>query len=155
MHSSVRIFALWLMVVPAIFGHSHHDDLAKDQAKFEKETDPVHKAKLMVKLGRAEFDEIEAQVASNNLTQATDGLKQYQSQVDSVSKALDATKRNAAKHAAGFLQLQVSVREALRRLNNILVGLTSDEQKPFRDVRDDLEDVNRHLMLELFPSQPQ
>ncbi|HEV2205822.1 MAG TPA: hypothetical protein VGR36_04750 [Candidatus Acidoferrales bacterium] len=155
MHSSLRIFALWLMVVPAIFGHSHHDDLAKDQAKFEKETDPVHKAKLMVKLGRAEFDEIEAQVASNNLTQATDGLKQYQSQVDSVSKALDATKRNAAKHAAGFLQLQVSVREALRRLNNILVGLTSDEQKPFRDVRDDLEDVNRHLMLELFPSQPQ
>ena len=155
MHSSVRIFALWLMVVPTIFGHSHHDDLAKDQAKFEKETDPVHKAKLMVKLGRAEFDEIEAQVASNNLTQATDGLKQYQSQVDSVSKALDATKRNAAKHAAGFLQLQVSVREALRRLNNILVGLTSDEQKPFRDVRDDLEDVNRHLMLELFPSQPQ
>lgn len=155
MHSSLRIFALWLMVVPAILGHSHHDDLAKDQARFARETDPVHKAKLMVKLERGEFDEIEAQVAGNNLTQATDGLKQYQSQVDSVSKALDATKRNAAKHAAGFLQLQVSVREALRRLNNILVGLTSDEQKPFRDVRDDLEDVNRHLMLELFPSQPQ
>lgn len=155
MYSTLRILALWLVVVPVIFGHSHHDDLAKDQARFERETDPVHKAKLMVKLGRAEFDEIEAQAGSNNLAQAAGRLKQYQSQVDSVSKALDATKRNAAKHAAGFLQLQVSVRESLRRLNNILVGLTSDQQKPFLDVRDDLEGINRHLMLELFPSQPQ
>lgn len=143
------------MVVPAIFGHSHHEDLAKDQAKFERETDPVHKAKLMVKLGRAEFDEIEAQIADNDLAKAALSLKQYQTQVDSVSKALDATKRNAAKHAAGFLQLQVSVRESLRRLNSILVGLVSDQQKPFLDTRDDLEEVNRHLMLELFPSQPQ
>ena len=155
MYRSLRIFGLWLMVVPAIFGHSHHEDLAKDQAKFERETDPVHKAKLMVKLGRAEFDEIEAQIADNDLAKAAVSLKQYQTQVDSVSKALDATKRNAAKHAAGFLQLQVSVRESLRRLNSILVGLVSDQQKPFLDTRDDLEEVNRHLMLELFPSQPQ
>lgn len=155
MYRSLRIFGLWLMVVPAIFGHSHHEDLAKDQAKFERETDPVHKAKLMVKLGRAEFDEIEAQIADNDLAKAALSLKQYQTQVDSVSKALDATKRNAAKHAAGFLQLQVSVRESLRRLNSILVGLVSDQQKPFLDTRDDLEEVNRHLMLELFPSQPQ
>jgi hypothetical protein len=154
-YASLRILGLWLMVVPSIFGHTHHEDLAKDQAKFARETDPVHKAKLMVNLGRAEFEEIEAEVASNNLDKAAAGVKQYQSQVDLVSKALDATGRNAAKHAAGFLQLQISVREAVRRLNNILVGLIADQQKSFLAARDDLETLNRHLMLELFPSQPQ
>jgi hypothetical protein len=154
-YASLRMLGLWLMVVPAIFGHTHHENLAKDQAKFARETDPVHKAKLMVNLGRAEFEEIETEVAGNNLDKAADGVKQYQSQVDSVSKALDATGRSAAKHAAGFLQLQISVREAVRRLNNILVGLIGDQQKPFLAARDDLETLNRHLMLELFPSQPQ
>lgn len=155
MYAALRMVGLWLVVVPAIFGHTHHEDLAKDQAKFERETDPVHKAKLMVNLGRAEFDQIEEEAGNNNLDKAAAAAKQYESQVDSVSTALDATGRNAAKHAAGFLQLQISVRESLGRLNSILVGVVGDQQKPFLAVRDNLETLNRHLLLELFPSQPQ
>lgn len=154
MYASLRILGLWLMVAPAIFGHSHHKDLAKLQAKFAHEKDPVDKAKLMVKLERAEFEQIEADLEKNRLKEAVDGLRQYKGQADSVSKSLDATGRNAAKHGAGFMQLQISLREALRRLNNILVGLTGDEQKPFVHIRDHLDLLNRHLMLELFPSQP-
>ncbi|HTU32648.1 MAG TPA: hypothetical protein VMF66_02475 [Candidatus Acidoferrum sp.] len=155
MNATLRMLGLWLIVFPAVFGHAHHEDLAKDQAQFDRGKDPVHKAKMLVKLGRAEFDEIENDAANNNLDKAIAGLRQYQSQVNSVSKALDATGRNAAKHASGFLQLQMSVRDALLRLNNLLVSLTSDQQKPFLEVRDNLDSLNRHLMLELFPSQPQ
>lgn len=155
MYATLRLLGLWLIIVPAIFGHTHHEDLAKDQAQFDREKDPVHRAKILVKLGRAEFDQIESDASNNNLDKAVAGLRQYQGQVNSVSKALDATGRKADKHAAGFLQLQISVRDALLRLNNLLVGLTSDEQKPFLDARDDLDSLNRHLMLELFPSQPQ
>jgi hypothetical protein len=149
---ALRILGLWMTFVTAIFGHTHHEDLAKDLAKFERETDPVRKAKVLVDLGRAEFDQIESEVANNNFAGAAEELRKYQEQVDSTSKALDATGRNAAKHAAGFLQLQISVREGLRRLNNILVGLTSDRQKPFLEVRANLDTLNRHLLAELFPS---
>lgn len=155
MYASLRILGLCLLFLPAILGHTHHEDLAKDQAQFDQEKDPVHKGKILVKLGRAEFDQIETDAANNNLDKSVARLRQYQAQVNSVSKALDATGRNAEKHSAGFLQLQISVRDALLRLNNLLVGLTGDEQKPFVEVRDDLEALNRHLMLELFPSQPQ
>lgn len=155
MYASLRILGLCLLVMPSIFGNTHHEDLAKDQAQFDREKDPVHKAKIMVKLGRAEFDEIESDTANSDLNKALAALRQYQAQASSVSKALDATGRNAARHAAGFLQLQVSVRDALLRLNNVLAGLTSDQQKPFLELRDDLDALNRHLMLELFPSQPQ
>lgn len=149
----LRILALWITVVPGIFGHTHHEDLTKLRAKFAQATKPVDKGKLMVRLGRAEFDQIETQVANNNLSAAADSLHEYQQQADSVGKALDATGVDAEKHSAGFLQLQISVREALGRLNNIVVGLTSDEQKPFLDARQDLDTLNRHLLSELFPSQ--
>lgn len=153
MFGTLRMFGLCLALMPWIFGHQHKDDLAKYQAKFTQETDPVKKGKLMVRLGRAEFHEIEKDVSGNNLSKAAEELAEYQKQADSVSKALDASGRKAVKNAAGFLQLQISVREALERLNNILVGLTSDQQKPFEDVREDLDELNRHLISELFPSQ--
>jgi hypothetical protein len=149
----LRILGLWMMVVPGILGHTHHDDPAKLRAKLAQETKPVDRGKLMVRLGRAEFEEIEKQAANNNLAEALDGLRQYQQQADSVGKALDAMGVDAEKHSGGFLQLQISVREALGRLNNILVGLTSDEQKPFLEVLQDLNSLNRHLLDELFPSQ--
>lgn len=153
MSGKLRIFGLCLALMPGIFGHQHKDDLAKYQAKFAQENKPVDKGKLMVRLGRAEFDEIEKEVSANDLNKAIEELREYQKQADSVSKALDASGRKAVKNAAGFLQLQISVREALERLNNILVGLTSDQQKPFEAVREDLDQLNRHLISELFPSQ--
>lgn len=153
MHGSLRILALWMTVVPGIFGHAHHDDLAKLRAKFAQATKPVDKGKLMVRLGRAEFDQIEKQVSDNNLSAAAGSLREYQEQADSVGKALDGLGVDAEKHSAGFLQLQISVREALGRLNNIVVGLTADEQKPFVDAREDLDALNRHLLGELFPSR--
>jgi hypothetical protein len=151
--AGLRIFGLCLVLVPAIFGH-HKEDLAKDLAKFQQETDPVHKGKLMVHLGRAEFDEIEQQAAGNNLGAALKQAQQYEAQADSVAKALDATGVNAEKHASGFKELQISVREALRRLNYVIVGLTADDQKPFGAIRDNLDALNRHLINELFPRQP-
>lgn len=154
MFASLRIAGLWMIALPLIFGHSHKEDLAKDRVKFEHETDPVRKAKLMVHLGRAEFEEIEKQAGDNNLDEALKGAREYEEQAGSVAKALDATGANAEKHSSGFKELQISVREALRRLNYLMVGFPGDEQKPFHPIRDNLDALNRHLIDELFPRQP-
>lgn len=154
MFTTLRIAGLFMIALPLIFGRSHKEDLAKDRAKFEQETDPVHKAKLMVHLGRAEFEEIEKQAANNNLDEALKGAREYEAQADLVAKALDARGVSAEKHASGFKELQISVREALRRLNDLMVGFSSDEQKPFQPIRDNLDSLNRHLINELFPRQP-
>jgi len=152
--ASLRILGLWMVAVPLILGHGHKDDLAKDRAAFERETNPVHKAKIMVRLGRAEFDVIEKDAADDNLAQALDGTREYETQVDSVAKALDATGANAEKHPAGFKELQISLRQALRRLNYLIVGLSESDQAPFLAIHSNLDALNRHLIVELFPSQP-
>jgi tRNA nucleotidyltransferase/poly(A) polymerase len=130
------------------------DRLAQLRSRYDRESDPVRKAKRLVPLGDAEFDDIQKQMADGNTSSALGELREYQTQVDAVDKALDAKGRNAEKHPNGYKELQFSVRESLRRLNNVIVNLTSDQQPPFLEIRKSLEDLNRRLITELFPSQP-
>ena len=66
-------------------------------------------------------------------------------------KTLGAKNLDAEKHPKGFKQLEISLRQSLRRLNNLLPVLTADEQAPFLEVRADLEEMNRHLNSRTFP----
>ncbi len=130
------------------------DRLAVYRARFDKETDPVRKSKVLVHLGSAEFDEIEKRLNGGDLNGGLSDLRDYQSQANGCEKALDARGIDPEKHPAGYKELQVSVREALRRLDNFMVNMSGDEQKPFREIRKNLDDLDQDLIKELFPKKP-
>jgi len=125
------------------------------QARFEQEPDVMKRAKLMVELSREDFQEISHEVASGDNTDALQALQRLVNDVQSCSDALDARGINAENHPSGYKQLQIATRESLRRLDYITVGLTSDEQAPFLVFRKNLDQLNRRLISELFPRQPQ
>lgn len=143
------LFLAALVMSPAV----PRDRTTELRARFEHETNPVHKAELMQKIGSAEFKDIERYVAASQFSLAADVLHQYRSEVELCSKGLDATGINAEKKPKGFKQLQFSVREALRRLDRLISTMTADEQRPFRGDRDSLEELNSHLLQELFPRE--
>ena len=124
------------------------------RARLAKESDPVHRARLLVPLGDAEFQDMRDESSDGNTSAALAILKQYRDEVQTCAKQLDAKEPNPEKHPAGFKQLQISVRASLRRVDDILVGLAGDDQEPFLEVRKDLEQLNHHLIQELFPRQP-
>jgi hypothetical protein len=130
------------------------DRLAKLRSKFAQETNPVKKAKLMPRLGEAEFKEIHSHMKEGRLAEALAGLERYRTEAQECAKGLDSTGIDAEKHSAGFKQLQISLRESLRRLDHLIVGLTGEEQASFVAVREDLDQINRHLLHELFPRRP-
>ena len=124
------------------------------QQQFDHETDSVKKAKLLIKLGDAEFDEIRKQVGQGNIEMAVNLVGHYRDDCQAAQKSLDSTGVNPESHSAGYKELQMSVRASLRRLNDILAGLTADDQKRFESARRDLETLNRALLRQLFPRQP-
>jgi hypothetical protein len=124
------------------------------RARFDRETDPMHRAKMMPQLSDAEFQQIGKDVAAGHLPEALAVAEEYRDEVRACENGLDAKEVDAEKHPSGFKQLQISLRESLRRLDEILVNFTGDEQKPFIEVRKDLEQLDRHLIRELFPNQP-
>ncbi|MGA9884238.1 MAG: hypothetical protein WBQ34_11010 [Candidatus Acidiferrales bacterium] len=129
------------------------DHTAELRVRFQREMNPVHKAELMQKLGAAEFREIERDVTNRQFHDALQILGQYHSEVVQCSKELDHANIDPVKKPSGFKQLQISVREALERIDRLISTMTSDEQVQFRHDRDDLETLNSHLLQELFPRE--
>lgn len=151
MHAFVATLGAILVAAilsPPTFSQDRTADL---RSRFEQETNPVQKAKLMQSLGEAEFQQIRKDVEADRLSDALALLREYRDQAESCAKGLDATKVDAEKHPSGFKQLQISVQESLRRVDAFLPNMTSDEQAPFLEVRKDLDDENRHLIEQLFP----
>jgi hypothetical protein len=129
------------------------DRTADLRSRFQHETNPVQKAKLMPDLGQAEFQQIRKEVEAYNLSVALDLLREYNAQVMSCVKGLAETNVDPERHPSGFKQLQISVAESLRRIDALLPPMTSDEQAPFLEIRKNLDEVNRHLIEQLFPGR--
>lgn len=127
---------------------------AELRSRFSREPDPVHKARLMGPLSDSEFHDIQGLVAEGNLADASPIASQLAEEAESTVKGLDAKGRDPEKHPEGYKQAEISVRASLRRINDMLVGLSGDDQKPFLEVRNRLEEVEKHLIRELFPHRP-
>ena len=121
------------------------------RAKFTHESDPVHKAHILIQLGDAEFRDIQKDIGSDNAQGALAILQQYREEAQECQKGLEGTGRDPEKHPNGFKELQISLRESLRRLDYIIADLSGDDQKSFRDVRQDLEQMDLKLIHQLFP----
>jgi hypothetical protein len=130
------------------------DRLAQIQARFEHDPDPIHKAKLMPDLGTAEFQEVQKHLAAGNLSDALLALEKFRDAAENCKKELDAKNIDAEKHPAGYKQLEISLRSSLRRIDDLVVGLAADEQKPFLNVRKEIQQLDHHVMRQLFPRQP-
>lgn len=141
-----------LVLLPGcLFAQSRAPDF---RTRFEQETDAMRRAQMMPKLGEAEFAEITKDFDAEKPFEALAVLKEYNDEIQSCEKGLDERHIDAEKHPKGYKQLEISLRQALRKLNNLLVSFSADEQAPFLEVSKDMENLNRHLIHELFPKSP-
>jgi hypothetical protein len=142
------VFALAGLLLPPAHAQK---DLEKLQAKFDRETNPVKKAKNLQKLGEAEFEALRDAILSGNIQVAGDLAERYRDQARAAHNGLAATGMNAVKKPGGFQQLQISVRESIFKLRDLIPVLPLAERAPFLAVQHDLEALNRKLLGELFP----
>jgi len=154
MPGSLRTGATFAALACCLGYMPQKDRIAELRSRFEHEPDAVNKAKLMPNLAAAEFHEIQKSISAGDAVAALATLEKYRDETRACATELDSKAIDAEKHPAGFKQLQVSLRQSLRRLEDVVVSLPNDEQAPFVKVRDDLEQLDRHLIRELFPHQP-
>jgi hypothetical protein len=131
------------------------DRTAGLRARFEKETDPVRKARQVALLADSEFRDMHQKIDAGDLAAAAEIAGRVRDEAQSSKKLLDAKSRDAEAHPEGYKQLQISVRESIRRLDDIMVSLAKDEQAPLAEVRKDLDELDRQMIHQLFPKRPQ
>lgn len=130
------------------------DRLAEDLAKYQHETDPVHKSRALVKLGDDQIDLAKKQLKEDEVA-SLHTLEQYRDEVHDMVKALNGMGVDAERKPAGFKELQISLRETIRRIDDLILTLSVDKRPFFRTVRNDLFTDQNVLIDELFPRKPE
>lgn len=126
--------------------------LGKLEIRYRSETNPVQKAKLLAKIGPLDVDEAARNIKADQEALALSVLERYRDDARASVNALVSTQANASKHPAGFKELQIGLRESLRRLNDLTFLVPSDAQSRFEAVRSDLSATQNSLMEALFPT---
>lgn len=125
---------------------------AKYEAQYQLEHDPVARAKILAKLGRFEVDQARSDLKADREEQSLADLEHYRDQVESAVQALSATGVNAEQHPSGFKELQISLRETLRHIDELILQLPLDKRPWFQAVRSDLAKSQNSLIEALFPT---
>ena len=130
------------------------DRMAAETARYEQEADPVRKARALVKLGADQVAQARKQLNDGEDVASLHTLEQYRDEIQHMSEALKATGADAERKPAGFKELQISVRENVRRIDDLILTLPVDKRPFFREVRADLVKTQNDLIDALFPRQP-
>jgi hypothetical protein len=130
------------------------DRLAEDLAKYQHEGDPVRRARELAKLGDEQIDLARRQLRADQEVDSLHTLEQYRDEVRETVNALNGMGVDAERKPAGFKELQISLRETIRRIDDLILTLNVDKRPFFRDVRNDLFMNQNQLIDKLFPRRP-
>src|SRR5690242_2431214 len=139
-----------LMLSPAVAQQS----VTELQAHFDRESNSVKKAKLLVKLGEAQFEQARraGKEGDNNTVDGT--LEKYRDNVRAAFEALKKQHADAEKHSNGYRQMEIQVKEGIREVEDSMLAAPAPYKPPLQIVRQDLINVDEELIRLLFPHRP-
>lgn len=142
--------AFVLSVAPAGAG----GQLAALQGQFDRETNSIHKAKLLEKLGDLQFEEARRAGKAGDDAAAGLILEKYRDNVRSAFDALRKQHPDTEKHSNGYRRLEIHVRKGIREVQEALLAAPSGFKPPLEIVRQDLIAIDDELLKLLFPLHP-
>jgi hypothetical protein len=128
--------------------------LEDDLARYEHETDPVRKARILAKFGDTQVELARKQLKEGHEVASLHTLEQYRDEVHETVAALNGMGVDPERKPAGFKELQISLRETVRHVDDLIFSLEVDKRPFFRAVRNDLFTDQNALIDELFPRRP-
>jgi hypothetical protein len=130
------------------------DRYAESLAKYQNETDPVRKSRALARLGDVQVDQAKKQLKADDEVASLHTLEMYRDEVRDTVVALRGTSVDAERKPAGFKELQISLRETIRRIDDLILTLNVDKRPFFREVRNDLVMYQNEIIDDLFPRRP-
>jgi hypothetical protein len=136
-------------------GAAAADDISQLQARFDRESNSVRKAKLLEKLGDAQLEETRSASRASDYTRLGLVLEKYRDNARAAVSALKKEHPDAERHTGGYKQLQIHIHKAIRDVDEILVIVPEEYRPPIDIVRRDLAALDDELLNSLFPRRPE
>ncbi len=130
------------------------ESIAELQARFDREPDIVRKAKLLQKLGDAQFEQARREGDAGNYDAVIKLFATYRDNAAAVFEGLKKTRPNAERHSGGYKQLQIHVLKAERVLHETILAAPDESRAPLEQIRTELGKMEGELIRLLFPRRP-
>jgi hypothetical protein len=134
-----------------VVGVGAADKLSELQSRFDSETKGVHKAKMLQRLGDAEFEEATRAEKADDYTTVDLIMEKYRDNVRAASEALEKENPDGERHPGGYKQLEMHVQKGLRQIDELLLIAPAEFKPPLQLVRKDLVALDDKLLRALFP----
>jgi len=143
--------ALAVLALALCLAAGASETLSELQAKFDNETNAVHKAKMIQRLGDAEFDEAGRAEQAGDYGKMGLLLEKYRDNVRAASEALLKANPDGERHPNGYKQLEMHLQKGLRQMDEFLLEAPDPYKPPLQLVRRDLLNMDDKLLRCLFP----
>lgn len=121
------------------------------QAQFDHESNPVRKAKLLQKLGDAQFQEVHREQLQENYDAVEKIYESYRDNVKVALNGLKGSRPDAEKHSEGYRQLHIQLRKGLRDIDETILSAPQELRPRLESVRTGLVATDNDLIKLLFP----
>jgi hypothetical protein len=140
-----------LLAALSCYGGAAADKLSELQARFDTEMNGVHKAKMLQRLGDAEFEEAGRAEKSGDYSTVGLLMEKYRDNVRAASDVLVKENPDGERHPNGYKQLEMHVQKGLRQIDELLLIAPPEFKPPLQLVRADLVTFDDELLRSLFP----
>lgn len=146
-----RRVALPILMAVLSIGLGATEKVSDLQAKFDSESNGVHKARMIERLGDAQFAEASRAERDGNYATVDLILEKYRDNIRAATAALEKDNPDGERHPNGYKQLEMHVQKGLREVDEILLVAPSEFKPPLQLVRQDLLNLDDQLLRSLFP----
>ena len=129
------------------------DRMQEYKEKYEKENDPVRKAKALRNYGDAQIQHFVREASAENFDAASTLLTAYRNEVRFVFDGLKATGNDPEKKPDGFKELEFHLRRSLWQIDRMLPAVPIEHREYLQTMHDELARIHMDLIHLLFPRE--
>jgi hypothetical protein len=124
--------------------------LAREREKLERETDPVDRAKIGIKISELLLASVSDAVREEDFTMMSARLDEYAETIESAHDTMMNSGRDAQKKSAGFKELEIALRKHVLRFDDLARALALDYRPPIEHVKSLASGLRDGLLKALF-----
>lgn len=143
--------ALALAKVPTSSSEARLKELERERTKLEKTSDPVDRAKIGIKISEILLENVGDSVRQGDFAQMETNLTEYTETIQSAHQALVDSGRNASKKPGGFKDLEMALRQHVRKFEDFARSLNLQRRVPLEQTKDVAVGIRDKLLKALFP----
>lgn len=148
------ILPVWFAVLGILFANWFAMGRETDEQllqRIQSEQNPVKKAKAEIKLGSLQLEHIQDAYSQGHVEEGAKLLSTFVNTMKTAWKLLRESGRKASKQPEGFRELEISLRENVRLLQDLGRTVSYFDRAPLLNAADELERMRGEVLHELFP----